>query len=164
MKNSRTPNKIRETIERLVRWFRYDDQGCVTEEFDEPPSEEENDDFEFSYDQILEEEYGIDVQQGGVRINIAEFLLAVEKHKEKLQNPKYDKIFIDIVFDNDGYFEDASIIGEREETEEDIRERELAKQKELEEKNRLKEAKRKEREQKKLEKLREELKKYEDKL
>lgn len=154
--------KIWETILSLVKWYRYDRNGNIKEEVSEKPENEEK--FEFSYSDFLEEEFGINISQGQVDIDMREMMNALKKYEHIINDTKYEKVEINIMLDRDGYFENAVITGRREQTDAEILKKEKDKIKEAEEKKAMGEKKKKEREERKLEKLRAEMEKYKDKL
>lgn len=153
--------KIEKRIMNLVRWFKYGQDGNIIEEKDDDPNDDE---FEFSYNQFLNENFGIYVGQSHVEIDVRAFLESLKKHRAEIDNTNYEEVLIHIYMDRDGYFESAEMIGKREQTELEIRQQKEQEEKEREEKRIEKERKAKAREEKKLEKLREEIKKYGNKL
>ena len=154
--SKKTNNIILEQIAHFSRW--YDGEG---NEYMEDP--EDNDDIEFSYGDFLKNELGITVNDNSVRIDMRSLMRGLKKYENMINDPKY--LEVDLVIDTmDGYFDYAELVGKREETEEDIRQRQLEKEKEEEKRKKEKEEKRLERERKKLEKLKKEIEKYKDKL
>lgn len=149
---------ITERIMRLVRWYQYDNKGNIIKESDEKLS-----DSEFSYDDFMNNEFGITFNDDHGRINLRRLYDALQKHKDLIFDSKYDEVYL-VVETYDGYFSDAEIIGKRKETQEDIEQRERDKKQAEEQRKFLKERKQKEREEKKLAKLREEMEKYKEKL
>lgn len=145
----------------LVRWFKYGPNGDIIEENENEP---EDDGFEFSYNNFLNEEFGIYAEQGCVEIDVRTFLNSIKKHKKEIDNADYEEVLIRIGMDADGYFESAEMVGKREQTESEIRKQKEKKEREREEKRMEKEKRAKEREEKRIAKLREQIKKYGDKL
>lgn len=145
-------------IMNLVRWTQYDENANVLKEADE-----EFDGSEFSYDEILNSEFGIMHMRGRVDIDLRYLYHALQKHKDLIFDERYDRVEMIIAME-EGFLSEAKIIGERRETQEDVEKRNLELKLKKEREIALKKKKEKDREERKLAELRSQIEKYKDKL
>jgi hypothetical protein len=150
-------NTIYDEIDSLVRY--YGENGEWIREKDIPKGKE----YEYAYGDYIQDTFGINVNDGLIRIDLRQLLSALKERESMIMDSKYSDVDMLIEMD-EGYFSGGEIRGKREETQDDIIKREEEKKHQIEIKNAEKERKVKEREQKKLDKLRKEMEKYKDKL